>query len=538
MPLAPTAPSRWTFGAGFVYDFDRKSLTKDGKVIILQRRTRDVLEVFLKHNGKVLEWRDIKREVQRAGQDKVVVASGRARARLGEGDENRQPVQTQLDKLTAAPREVDTEFTLRNPGGGYLLEAEPDRDEPSLLADSAIGGFTVQPKPVHVGLFADIYKATSSSSSGYFAVHLPRRALLHDVELRSYFSRRAPNWLVLSQRVASVAPPDQASQGGASVLEPFLAIPWLEGSTVDNLVQRRRAPSDPELLAIVRAAIELCESAEKCRLVLMALPFRHILRSSDGTIRFVGLDSLVPAQETLPDRTLLRFLYGRDYGDFAPENLAGGMVPHPTSDVWAIGKLLERLGYETGVHPAPWRSRPDALQCLALHCTARLPIDRFHSACHLNRAFRTWVDSAEPVVPAIHWRGLAVAEFPVTNFEYETYCRAKGKTSSTGSLPPFAPVVNVSFRTAQVYCRWFAAKTRQPWRLPKADECFDCCDTDPTGRRVASLWEWRDDQSLPGIRVVRQCGSTPKAASRNESMEARRPDIGFRMVRETGAGVE
>ncbi len=89
----------------------------------------------------------------------------------------------------------------------------------------------------------------------------------------------------------------------------------------------------------------------------------------------------------------------------------------------------------------------------------------------------------------------AIARFPVTNREYETYLRATDTApppwwSNARFNHPEQPVVGVSWFEAVAFCRWVSARTGDPHRLPTEAEW----ERAARGHLSDARFPWGDDR--------------------------------------------
>lgn len=88
----------------------------------------------------------------------------------------------------------------------------------------------------------------------------------------------------------------------------------------------------------------------------------------------------------------------------------------------------------------------------------------------------------------------AIAKFPVTNKDYQTYvehCRASTPPfcSDTMFADPEQPVVGVSWHDALAYCAWLSARSGECFRLPSEAEW----ERAARGYRQDALYPWGDE---------------------------------------------
>ncbi len=108
-----------------------------------------------------------------------------------------------------------------------------------------------------------------------------------------------------------------------------------------------------------------------------------------------------------------------------------------------------------------------------------------------------------------------IHRFPVTNFEYQKFVRATGRTPpdhwEDGHIPVGKeehPVVNVSWYDAVEYCQWLAEVTNKPFRLPTESEWEKAASWDEVAGRKRK-WAWGDNyDSTKGNTRIGGPGST------------------------------
>jgi len=155
---------------------------------------------------------------------------------------------------------------------------------------------------------------------------------------------------------------------------------------------------------------------------------------------------------------------------------------------------------------ADWRDRP--LDCFAFHCLASDPNRRFQTiaqceefSASCSRADALAHLSTPETVPLAD--GVEISRYPVTNFQFERFCRDQLLGKPTAGLSwryttPFAPVVCVSFLDASSYCDWLTAKSdgKESWRLPTEAEWLLAGGSDG-GARAARAFPWGNQDQQP-----------------------------------------
>lgn len=167
---------------------------------------------------------------------------------------------------------------------------------------------------------------------------------------------------------------------------------------------------------------------------------------------------------------------------------------------------------------------------------------------------------------------ISIAYTPVTNAEYAQFVRSTGSKIPShwedGTCPRELsdhPVVNISYRDAQSYCKWLSSEQGISYRLPTAEEWeyaaghmpkdadFNCGVGDAT-TSVSSYastlsacgaidmwgncWEWTATKGKSGQLVKggsfkssrMSCRTEPRDNARKDSKQYE--DVGFRIIRE------
>ena len=390
-----------------------------------------------------------------------------------------------------------------------------------------VGGFHLEPKPLHSGMHADLTpgvpvetesedstrddpESTSANPFSQVVVHVlrPGPLGLEDPSVRAWFSRRHDLWNRLRHpQVLPLCPPRVAVS--ATDL-PCLATPQIAGVDLEQLLIRQQRLSDADVLRVIRLAAEVCQQAHDLQLRMLSLPLRHFLFDDGGRLWLTGFETLLPADLTTwdPPGGLTEYLrrFSRDCELIAPEVSYQRRWLAPTVDVYALGQLVARLKHleEVPRWELPQESWDDPWKCLTFHCRATQPQLRFQSPQHLltfldERAHlqgeRRWIP---PCVAGLDpssrlatsgGMGLHCGKYPVTNSEYLKYCQERPgawwpihlqihdeQASEETNQPyrrlagPWTPVVYVHLDDATAYCHWLSERTGRKWRLPCESE--------------------------------------------------------------------
>ena len=524
---------------------------------------------------------------------------------LSDGDEDAPRKTPRIEDRFLGPRgtllSVECWVTL---DGRYLRPAD---------RHTVVGtGLKIVTKPRHIGHFFDLCWAEDQNnpSRDLFVVYLVKDddEIKNDKDIRDRLAKRLELWRCFAKHAGDqIVVPLDCSNFSHTALDPFIATRLETGAlSLKNVATRHSRFSEADIAAVIKFALDVCAVAEGLGIGLLAIPLRHILvkpkKQSQPEKQYLltGFDAVVGMEEPLPEAAIFRKVFP-DWEDFAPELADGECHPAHTAGVYAIGALLRELRHEKA-QPLPlgnteeekkaymegtWRNTP--LECFAYHCLARDPNRRFQSIAQCKAFFERWAENgwtSEPLVPELVDldEGLSISRFPVTNYEFEFYCRERrrplpGRSLSVWFRSPFAPVVCVSPSDAQAYCDWLSRLTKLNWRwrLPtesewvraarrsRADSLYPLGQDPPTfananygGRyggptvvganRLAgvasechdlagNVWEWCADRFASEPRRVVKGGSfgSPReelsiATRKSRFFGGRYDDVGFRVV--------
>jgi hypothetical protein len=338
------------------------------------------------------------------------------------------------------------------------------------------------------GEYVNIYITADLSPSPMadrLAVHLLKQGNVDDQSVITWFKKRYECWKKLDshQNVLSLHPRSCVEDNNAF---SFLATRYISHSEdLEKLVKKAKSRelNSEFFYEVLKTAANVCRIAHKKGIYLQTLPLRHFLRDQTGKFMLTGFDTAMG--DTADSKSIDYWRkFSEDWYTIAPELRTGNQKPNVLSDIFALGVLLKQLDRDD-THPLSTLNDPWA--CLALHCLSEDPRLRFQSIDHFLTFLESWVineKTASPIVVPVpedkpdFWMG----KYPVTNFEYEEFCRHyecnyqrpqhhENYQSLHNRLnAPWCPVVDVNLEDAQRYCKWLSKETGEIWRLPTETE--------------------------------------------------------------------
>lgn len=233
-----------------------------------------------------------------------------------------------------------------------------------------------------------VYRCTAPGSSRPVAVKLFPRRLTEDTAQAAQFRIEAEALKEISQHPGLV----EILSAGIEADRPYLALEWVEGTSLDRLTKRRRL-SLPEVFAVMKGICRALVYAHGKGRVHGGLTPRNVLVSPDFKsikISDLGLAPFEAAASGSLTSTLstgeirLTALYY-----LAPEVLEGLPDPSPRTDLYSAGAIFHEL--LTGRAPGAKFNLPSQLDAevpqevdpLPLKALARKPEERYASALEL-----------------------------------------------------------------------------------------------------------------------------------------------------------
>lgn len=196
----------------------------------------------------------------------------------------------------------------------------------------------------------------------------------------------------------------------------FLTMEYIEGNTLAEVLRRQGPPSRTGALALVDQVLDALAPAHARGLVHGGLTPRNLLlRAGDGVVVLTDFGQMTAFASTFARGPAT----GWEAASYLAPEQAGGGLPRPAVDVYAVGVLLhELLTGHVPDHRAAWRSSharvaagvPPALVPIVQRALAQDPARRYQHAEELRAALAAVADAGRPGRSA-GWRagGLAPA---------------------------------------------------------------------------------------------------------------------------------
>jgi serine/threonine-protein kinase len=270
-------------------------------------------------------------------------------------DENRsgpRPVETVATPARAARGPAPTDATGDRPtarGETLAQPAQPDR----------IGRYRIEAELGRGGMGV-VYRAHDPTLDRPVALKVLSAALVREPEFRDRFLREA-------RALARVEHPNivRVNDAGEDAGQPFFAMEFVEGQSVQELAEARGSFPVPEALDVVRQAAQGLDAAFAVGIIHRDIKPSNLVRDSTGRIRVLDF-GLARVPSTRSDLTAAGQLLGTPHY-MAPEQASGEAADH-RSDIYALGATLYYL--LTGTVPF---DAPTPLAVLQKHISAPLP---------------------------------------------------------------------------------------------------------------------------------------------------------------------
>jgi TolB-like protein/predicted Ser/Thr protein kinase len=269
-----------------------------------------------------------------------------------------------------------------------------------LASGARLGPFEVL-EPLGVGGMGEVYRALDSRLGRIVAVKVLRPDIGADAARVERFEREARAASALNHpNIVTIY--DVGVEGGA----PYIAMEWVDGSPLRDLVARARPQAIPTVVKLGAQIAEGLAVAHAAGIVHRDLKPDNVMVTAGGLVKILdfGLAKLVPAEAeavsqlpTASGGTAAGVLLGT-VGYMSPEQAAGRVVDH-RSDQFSLGVILYELA--TGVlaferesaaqtlaaiiedEPEPLEVRnrqvPPQLSRVIARCLSKKPDDRYQS---------------------------------------------------------------------------------------------------------------------------------------------------------------
>ena len=281
-----------------------------------------------------------------------------------------------------------------------------------LVSGAHVGPFEVL-EPLGAGGMGEVYRARDSRLGRIVAVKVLRPDVAADPDRIERFEREARAASALNHpNIVTIY--DVGVEGGMS----YIAMEWVDGSPLRDLVARARPQAIPTVVSIGAQIAEGLGVAHAAGIVHRDLKPDNVMVTADGLVKILdfGLAKLVaPGDEAMsqlatePGGTAAGVLLGT-VGYMSPEQATGRHVDH-RSDQFALGVILYELA--TGVRaferdsaaqtlaaiiedePQPLEVRnphvPSQLSRIIARCLSKKPADRYESTRDLAHDLRDLV---------------------------------------------------------------------------------------------------------------------------------------------------
>ena len=291
-----------------------------------------------------------------------------------------------------------------------------------LASGARLGPFEVL-EPLGVGGMGEVYRARDSRLGRIVAVKVLRPDVAADPARIDRFEREARAASALNHpNIVTIH--DVGVEGGTS----YIAMEWVDGSPLRNLVTRARPQAIPTVVSLGAQIAEGLAVAHAAGIVHRDLKPDNVMVTADGRVKILdfGLAKLVASDEVMSQMatasggTAAGVLLGT-VGYMSPEQASGRVVDH-RSDQFALGVMLYELA--TGVQaferdsvaqtlaaiiedePEPLEVRnrqvPPQLSHVIARCLAKKPADRYESTRDLAHDLKDLVrDSSTSRVTAV-----------------------------------------------------------------------------------------------------------------------------------------
>ncbi|HEY9154674.1 MAG TPA: protein kinase, partial [Opitutaceae bacterium] len=270
---------------------------------------------------------------------------------------------------------------------------------------------------------ASIFKAVDRTNNQKVAIKVPHMQFESDVATFNRFKREEEIGLTLNHPfILKVVP------GPASKSRPYLAMEFLEGQTLDKLMEAVKPLPEKDAAKIASQICEALQHMHAQGVVHRDLKPQNIMICSDGTLRI--LDFGIAKSARMRRLTFAGFSPTMGTPDYmAPEQVNGRRGDHRT-DIYSLGAILYEMvtgkvpfegespyavmNLRTSGDPIAPRKLNDKLtpviEEIILHALARDPEKRFESAERMKAELDDYeivelVERFKHLEPIRPWRG-------------------------------------------------------------------------------------------------------------------------------------
>lgn len=156
-------------------------------------------------------------------------------------------------------------------------------------------GFRPVGNPKHSGRLFDLYLTTEGDvpPGQHALVHVLRDTEYRDkgpktTRIRKWLEHRLQLWKQLAESgTKNIVKPHPSSDCSVDAEDPFIATIEQDAKSLEDILIRNRFLGVNELVKVVRAAIDLCQTADSKDIRLLTFHPRHILRTNESEPKYL-----------------------------------------------------------------------------------------------------------------------------------------------------------------------------------------------------------------------------------------------------------
>jgi len=272
-----------------------------------------------------------------------------------------------------------------------MTTTPPPPPPPDLTGTVVAGKYRVE-RVLGRGAMGSVWYATHTSLGHAVAVKFIHPDLASSPQARRRFDTEAKSAAKLKSRhVAQVY-----DHGVSDAEQPYIVMEFLEGHSLESVLEARGALPPPEVIAIIEQAARALETAHRAGVVHRDLKPDNIMLATDPdakpygyTVKLVdfGIAKMLTEQSGAGGATHAGAVVGTPHY-MAPEALTGSHPVGPRSDVWSLGACA----YKAMVGKVPFEG--DAIGDIVIKvCVSPLPVPS-NERGGLPNGFDVWFATA------------------------------------------------------------------------------------------------------------------------------------------------